>query len=83
MKRKILALCLAVSMMFGLASCGNYDTFDFVYTYNYAVVKWPDGSVKEIEIRSWTDYEGEQIQITDINGTVYLLSSVNCVLIKK
>ena len=31
--KKIVALTLAALMLFCLVSCGNYDTFDTVYTY--------------------------------------------------
>lgn len=69
-----------------LASCictgCNREIFDTTWKYDTAVVRWPDGSMKSIKIKSWRDYEGEQIQITDCDGNVYLLSSFNTVLIR-
>lgn len=80
--KKIIALTLALLMLLCLVSCGNYDTFDTVYTYNYAIVSFPDGEVKRIEIDKWSDYEGEQIQIIAKDGTVYLVNSNNCILVR-
>lgn len=81
--KKIYAIILAAVMLVSLAACGNYDAFDTVYTYDYAIVSFPDGTTQTIELEQWTDYEGEQIQITAKDGTVYLVNSVNCVLVKK
>jgi hypothetical protein len=39
--------------------------------------------VKAIKIKRWKDYEGEQIQIIGKDGTVYLINSMNAVLIRK
>ena len=81
--KKIFAIILTVLMLCSLTACGNYDAFDTVYTYDYAIVTFPDGTTQTIELSQWTDYEGEQIQITAMDGTVYLVNSVNCVLVKK
>lgn len=90
MKTTWKALCLAIGLIallavsiFALSGCGNYDMFDTVYTFDYAIVKMPDGTVKTIELDSWSDYEGEQIQLTDTDGNVYLVSSFNCVLVQE
>lgn len=37
----------------------------------------------EIDVYKWNDYEGEQIQVVDKNGNVYLLSSFNTMLVKE
>lgn len=81
--KKIIACFIAGLMALCLVSCGNYDTFDTVYTYDYAIVSFPDGEVKKIEIDKWSDYEGEQIQIIAKDGTVYLVNSNNCILVKE
>lgn len=81
--KKFALLCLAALLTLMLCSCGNYDLFDTNYTYDYAIVSFPDGSVKTIDIEQWTDYEGEQIQIIAKDGTVYLLSTVNCILVNE
>lgn len=50
--------------------------------FNRALVKWPDGTVKELNIRNWRGYVGEQIQIKAMDGKSYLISSLNAVLIR-
>ncbi|MDD4165055.1 MAG: hypothetical protein PHD46_05525 [Eubacteriales bacterium] len=80
--KKILTVLLFTALMVCFSGCGNKDLFDTVYTYDTAIIKMPDGSTREIEIDQWTDYEGEQIQIIAKDGTVYLVNSVNCVLIR-
>lgn len=82
-KLKMLALAAVAVLSMMLASCGNYMMFDTEYTFDYAIVSFPDGSSRKIDIQSWTDYEGEQIQIVDTEGNVYLINSVNCVLVKE
>lgn len=81
--KKLVLFGLAALLMLTLCSCGNYDLFDTNYTYDYAIISFPDGSVQTIEIEQWTDYEGEQIQIIAKDGTVYLLSTVNCILVNE
>jgi hypothetical protein len=75
------AIITAGIMTTCLVGC-NIEIIDTTWKYDTAVTRWPDGSVKTIKIKSWLDYEGEQIQVTDRDGNVYLLSSFNTVLIK-
>ena len=84
--KRIIALICAVALMLTIlvlcCSCGNMDMFDTNYTYDRAIVEFPGGDVKTLTIKQWTDYEdGEQIQIITPDGTVYLVSSFNCILI--
>ncbi len=84
MKKVIIIVAIVCVMLAILCACGNKDIWDTNYSYDYAIVSWPDGTVKEIEIKQWTDYEdGEQIQIKDTDGNIYLVSSFNCVLVNK
>lgn len=76
-----LAGVTALSSLLMLTGCGNYDHFDTVRQFDYAIVKFPDDTVKKLELKNWRDYDGEQIQITDTNGNTYLVSSFNCMLI--
>lgn len=79
MKKLLILSILAL----GLTGCDmNVDFIDTVWKYDTAITRWPDGSTKVIKIVSWTDYEGEQIQIKGEDGNVYLLNSVNTVLIR-
>ena len=72
-------------MVLGLTGC-NYSSYDLVdtnYHFDRAIVKMPDGEVKEMDIKKWADTEdGEQITITDTDGNRYLVHSANCVLIE-
>ena len=62
-------------------SCGNKDMLDTNYTYDTAVINTQD-QVITVRVKQWTDYEdGDQIQITADDGTVYLVHSSKCTLI--
>lgn len=84
MKKRIVTLLLAAVLAVGaLTGCGNKDMWDTVYTFDYAIIKLPNGEIVEGEVESWTDYEdGDQLQIT-IDGKIYLTSTLNCTLINK
>ena len=80
---KIKKIIAAAVIALGLAGCGNLDMLDTNYTYNYALTKWPDGTMKKIEVKQWCDYEGEQVQVIVPDGTIYLLSMNNTVLVRE
>ena len=82
MKKIIICLCLLVILIVVLLNSCNYDLIDTRYKYDYAIVEFPGGEVKTIQISKWKDYEGEQIHIKAKDGTVYLVSSFNCVLVE-
>lgn len=77
MKKILIGTCIVL----GLSGCGNMNVFDTNYTFNKAYVRWPDGTVKVIDIKQWSDYEGGQIQIISKDGNVYRVNSVNSVLV--
>lgn len=80
--KKIFAGVLVVGTVL-LSSCGNKQVLDTIYKYDTAILSLPDGSIVSGEVQSWSDYDdGDQIQVK-INGTTYLVHSVNIVLIKK
>lgn len=85
MKRKhlmtmtILIALLALTVIV-LTAC-NKQVLDFNLKFDRAYVKIGD-EWKDVAIKSWNDYDGEQIQITLQDGTVILTSSMNCVLYK-
>lgn len=85
MKRKhlmtmtILIALLALTVIV-LTAC-NKQILDFNLKFDRAYVKIGD-EWKDVAIKSWNDYDGEQIQITLQDGTVILTSSVNCILYK-
>lgn len=61
---------------------GNKTKIDLQYTYNKAITSI-NGEKIEIDIDTWADYEGEQLQIISKDGKVYLVSSFNTILIKE
>lgn len=85
MKRKhlmtmtILIALLALTVIV-LTAC-NKQILDLNLKFDRAYVKIGD-EWKDVAIKSWNDYDGEQIQITLQDGTVILTSSVNCILYK-
>ena len=81
---KIIIIVIFILIILSYATgcaCGNKEIWDMTYTYDKAICKVAD-EWKEIKISKWTDYDGEQIQIWDKQGNYYLMSSVNCTLIK-
>ncbi|MFH0358404.1 hypothetical protein ACHBHL_07885 [Streptococcus sp. A27] len=79
--KKIFLTGLALASLMMLSACGNKTVFDTNYTFNYAQVKLPDGSVKTGKVKEWTDYsDGDQLQIRFEDGTTYLVHSSQAVL---
>ena len=85
MRKRILALAVLTATIFSaslvLTGC-NKQLVDTTYTYNYAYISYGDSHVTVV-VDKWKDYDGEQIQITDTNGVVYLTQASNVVLMKK
>lgn len=79
----IMGIILTIGVMvFSLSACGfNKQIFDLNYEYDAAIVNMFDGTSKEVVIKKWKDYEGEQLQFVDSEGNTWLVSSVNCHLI--
>lgn len=77
------AILLVVAMMLMFLTGCNRQVIDTTYSYGKAVLALPDGSVVSGKIESWKDYDdGDQIQVK-IDGTTYLVHSVDIVLIKE
>lgn len=72
-------IMLILGIVLCLTGC-NREIIDLNYSYDKAVCNI-GGKYQEIEIKSWKDYEGEQIQLKDKNGKTYLVNSMNCTLI--
>lgn len=76
-------IAFAALVAASVSGCGNLDIFDTNYTFNTAYVRWPDGTMKSIAIKQWKDYKnGEQLQIISNDGRIYLINSVNAVLVR-
>jgi len=81
-------IIIAFIIIFGFAifksiysrTVGNKTTVDLKYKYNKAITSI-NGEKFEIDIDTWSDYEGEQLQIISKDGKVYLVSSFNTILI--
>jgi hypothetical protein len=74
---------IGICILLCLTGCaGNYQFVDLNYTYDKAICNIGN-ETKEIEIDKWNDCEGEQLQIIDEDGNVYLVSSFNCTLFKR
>ena len=77
--KKFIAIFLATVAMAILCGC-NRQMVDLTYSYDYAQLKMPDGTIVEGKLDSWHDYDGEQVQVV-IDGVTYLVSSVNLVMV--
>lgn len=62
-----------------LSGCGNRQLIDTTYTFDYGIIKLPDGEIVEGPVQSWKDYEGDQIQVC-IDDVTYLVHASNAVL---
>ena len=87
MKKLSIVGLIAISNLFsgcGNIGEGNVDIFVSNFKYQYALVKWPDGTMKKIEIKRWTDRCGTgKIQITTQDDNIYLLPIHNTILVKE
>lgn len=61
---------------------GNKQVLDTNFNFNKCITYLGNEKI-EIDVDKWNDYEGEQIQVADKNGNVYLLSSFNTMLVKE
>ena len=67
-----------------VASSCNKQIFDFKFRFDKAYVKWPDGSMKVIEVKQWNDYQNsDQIQVIGTDGTTYLFHACNVTLVSE
>lgn len=58
----------------------NRQIVDLQYSFNYADIE----GIGEIQIKSWRDYnQSDMIQVTGVDGTVYLTHSSNVILMYK
>lgn len=78
MKKWILVVAMLLATI-TFVSCGNYDVIDTKYSFDKAHIRINDVWI-DVEIATWRDYDGEQLQIKLKNGSVLLISSFNCIL---
>lgn len=82
MKNRIICFVACLMMLVScvvLCSCGNYTVLDMTFTYSWAQIKLPDGTIIEGKVDSWTDYGDGLLQIT-IDGTTYLVHAADAVM---
>lgn len=70
------AVILSATTLFGC----NYDLIDTNHTFNKAIVSI-NNKVVVLDVKQWTDYEGEQLQLILRDGSVILVSSYNTILV--
>ena len=78
--KKLLIIISFFFLCLALTSC-NYDMMDMHYQF-YKVHTTFDGEHYQCyEIISWTDYEGEQIQVNIKDYGIVVVSSYNAILV--
>lgn len=80
---KLVIIVAVVFLIIGIGSkaIGNRQIIDLSNRFDVAIIQLANGDVVEVKIKSWKDYDGEQIQIVAEDGTVYLTNSFRCDLI--
>lgn len=78
MKKKLLLVLVTIGVL-SLTGC-NKTIIDTTYNFDKAVIYLQDGSVIEGKVQTWTDFDGDQIQVK-VNGKTYLVHSSNVTLI--
>ena len=81
--KRVLCSLLISGLGILAVGCGNQQLLDTQYTYNKAIIGFPDGSVKEVEVKKWNDYDDTSIQIISEEGEIYLTDLKNVVLLKE
>lgn len=81
MKKMKCHLLLAVAAVVTcLVGCGNSTFIDTTYTFNYAQIKLPDGTVVEGKLKQWCDYDGDSIQLVMEDGVTYYVHMGNAAM---
>lgn len=78
MKRFLAIVTTLILSMMCLTGC-NQQLFDTNYEFRKAYVKIGD-EWKDVSVKTWGDYEGEQLQLILQDGTVLVVHSANCIL---
>ena len=76
---KKLIVIAAASM---LAGCGNMDIVDWHWNFPYAIVATPDGTIMEVEVKRWHDFDSSDMIQIETPDKVICTHSVNVLLIK-
>lgn len=76
--RKLILIILIVAIAVMFTAC-NKEVFDVKFKFTNAYVKVGEDWI-DVEVKTWTDFEGEQIQLTLKDGTVLVVNSMNLIL---
>lgn len=77
----IIVIITILIILFGSTGC-NRTVLDLNHTFDYAEC-YLNNEYKRYDIKKWTDYDGEQIQIQTVDDKTYLLSMNYSRLIKE
>ena len=78
--KKIIVLILVCIMLMALLCGCNKSVFDTTYKFDRAIISLPNGEIVEGKVKSWKDFEGDQLQVT-IGKNTYLVHSADIVMI--
>ena len=81
MKLKVKLISMIIIVMLLLSGC-NRTIIDTKWSFNKAIINLGE-EIIEVRVDKWKDFEGDAVQIVDIDGNVYLTSYVNVVLINE
>lgn len=79
LNKKAIAIALATTISLSTTGC-NKQIIDVKYEFNKAIIFGED-TATIVEIDKWTDYDGEQLQITTKDGLVIVTSSFDTKLV--
>lgn len=77
--KRFLAIVGTLMLCFTCFVGCNQQVFDTNYKFDKAHVKI-GGEWKDVVVKKWGDYEGEQLQLILEDGTVLVVHSANCIL---
>lgn len=77
--KKILAIVVTLMLSFMCFVGCNQQIIDVNYKFDKAYVKIGN-EWKDVSVKTWGDYEGEQLQLILQDGTVLVVHSANCIL---
>lgn len=77
--RKLVLIILIVAIIAVMFTACNKEVFDVKFKFSNAYVKVGEDWI-DVEVKTWTDFEGEQIQLTLKDGTVLVVNSMNLIL---
>lgn len=79
-KFKLIFICIILIIFILTLFVGcNRQLIDTHYKFDYAYIKVGE-EWQNFKLKSWLDYEGEQIQLTLEDGETIIVSSINCIL---